>query len=92
MSIYKGNNLLSGSTAVGGNVTNVTNITSSDGTQAVQVAADGTVTIPEGSIPAVVEQNAASSLTQFLFWSGTTAQFDAITTKDPGTIYYITDD
>ena len=91
MSIYIGGRLLSGSSAVGGEVGRVTNITSTDGTEAVQVAADGTVTIPNGTIGSVTEQNADSTITTIQFWSGTMAQYDAIATKDLGTIYYVTD-
>ena len=82
MSIYIGTQLLSGSTPVGGNVTNVTNIQSADGDNAISVSADG---IPSLTL-------ARDTTEQVRFWSGTGAEYDALgATRDQNTVYYVTD-
>lgn len=59
-----------------------------------------TITTSDGSMIEVVETVILNTNTEtggqdtipgFQFWSGTGMQYDAITTKDANTIYYVTD-
>jgi hypothetical protein len=54
---------------------------------------DGTTGfIPPERINAVKNQNSSSDTSSIKTWTGTLAQYDAITTKDSGTMYYVIDD
>lgn len=52
----------------------------------------GTTTVVETPIINTnTETGGQDTIPGFQFWSGTGAQYDAITTKDVNTIYYVTD-
>jgi len=90
MSIYLGNRLLSGSSAVAGIVSQVTNITNEEGDNAIVIN-------QETGAPAITLSSGQDD--GITFWAGTGAEYDALqdlaadppVRRDQNTIYYVTD-
>ena len=77
MSIRKGGIVIAGSGGTGGGITNVDNET-------IITKADGSI-----STIAVTDQNNTETVK---FWTGTLAEYEALTEHDDNTLYNITDD
>ena len=67
------------------------NSTSVNATPTLYTAGTG-IDITSGTITATGVQNQRSTSTAIKTWTGTLAQYSAITTKDPNTLYNVTDD